>query len=105
MIIRNHDWMGSSSANDPASVVRHGEVNMKSDSLPMVAAVASDTEGKDNGARGEAQDFRTIELNDVERLSHTIGCSIGGLRRVRVISLGAHTLGQFAGDTLRLFAK
>jgi len=73
---------------------------MKPDSLPMVAAVASDTEGKDNGAGGEAQDFRTIKLNDVEGLSRTIGRSICSLGRVRVIPLGAYTLGQFACNTL-----
>jgi hypothetical protein len=97
--------MGSSSTNDSASVVGHGKVNMKPGSLPMVAAVASDTEGEDNGSRGEAQDFRTIELNDVERLSRTIGRSICSLGSVRVIPLGAYTLGQFARDTLCLCKK
>jgi hypothetical protein len=105
VIIRNHDWVGSPSTNDSASVVGHGKVNMKSDSLPMVAAVASDTEGEDNGARGEAQDFRTIELNDVERLSRTIGRSICSLGRVRVIPLGAYTLSQFTRNTLCLRKK
>jgi hypothetical protein len=105
VIIRNHDWVGSSSTDDSASVVGHGKVNMKPDSLPMVAAVASDTEGKDNGAGGEAQDFRTIKLNDVEGLSRTIGRSICSLGRVRVIPLGAYTLGQFACNTLCLCKK
>jgi hypothetical protein len=105
VIICNHDWVGGSCANDSTIVVGHGKVNMKPNSLPVVTTVAGNTEGKDNGARGEAQDFRTIELNDVERLSRTIGHRICGLGRVRIIPLGAHTLCQFTRDTLCLCKK
>ena len=68
--------MGGSGTNDPTGMVGHGKVNMEPNSFPVVATVAGDTEGKDHGARGETQHFRTIELNDVERLSGTIGRSI-----------------------------
>ena len=68
--------MGGSGTNDPTIVVRHGKVNMESNPLPVVATVAGDAKGKDNGAGGKTQDFRAIELNDVERLSGTIGRSI-----------------------------
>lgn len=68
--------MGGSGTNDSTSVVGHGKVDMEPNSLPVVAAVAGDAEGKDNGAGGETQHFRTIELNDVKRLSGTIGRSI-----------------------------
>jgi hypothetical protein len=76
VIIRNHDWMGGSGTNDSTSMVGHGKVNMEPNSLPVVATVAGNTKGKDDGARGETQHFRTIELNDVERLSGTIGRGI-----------------------------
>jgi hypothetical protein len=79
VVIGNHDRMGGSSTNDSTGVVGHGKVDMETNSLPVVATVARNAEGKDNGARGEAQHFRTIKLNDVERLSRTIGRSICGL--------------------------
>lgn len=68
--------MGDSGTNDSTSMVGHGKVNMEPNSFPVVATVAGDTKGEDNGAGGETQHFRTIELNDVERLSGTIGRSI-----------------------------
>lgn len=68
--------MCGSGTNDSTSMIGHGKVNVEPNSLPVVATVAGDAEGKDNGAGGETQHFRTIELNDVERLSGTIGRSI-----------------------------
>jgi hypothetical protein len=68
--------MGGSGTNDSTIVVRHGKVNVEPNPLPVVATVAGNAEGKDNGAGGKTQHFRTIELNDVERLSGTIGRSI-----------------------------
>ena len=65
--------MGGSGTNDSTSMVGHGKVDMEPNSLPVVATVAGDAKGKDNGSRGETQHFRTIELNDVERLSGTVG--------------------------------
>lgn len=94
--------MGSPSTDDSASVIGHGKVNMETNSLAVVTTVTSDTKWKDNSARGEAEDFRAIELNDVERLGRTIGRSICGLGGVRIIPLGAHTLGQLSGDTFCL---
>jgi hypothetical protein len=102
MIVCNHYWMCGSSANNSASVVGHGEMNMEPNSLAVVTTVTCDTQRKDDGTRREAKHFRAVELNDVEGFSCAIGCSICGLDRVRVISLGAHTLGQFSGNTLCL---
>jgi hypothetical protein len=68
--------MGGSGTDNSTSMVGHGKVNMEPNSLPVVATVAGDAKGKDNGARGETQHFGTIELNDIERLSGTIGRSI-----------------------------
>jgi len=105
MIVCNHDRVGDPSTNNPAGVVGHGKMNMEPNSLAVMTTVTSDPQWKHNSARGEAEHFRTIKLNDVERLSCTIGrriCSLGG---VRVIPLGTHTLGQLSGDPLCLCKK
>jgi hypothetical protein len=90
------------STNDSASMVGHGEVNMEPNSLAVVTTVTGDTQRKDNGTRREAEHFGAVELHDIEGLSCAIGRSICCLDRVRVIPLGAHTLGQLSGNTLCL---
>lgn len=77
-------------------------MNMEPNSLAVVTTVTGDTQRKDNGTRREAEHFRTVELNNVERLSCAIGRSICGLGGVGVKPLRAHTLCQFSGDTLCL---
>ena len=85
-------------------MVGHGEMNMEPNSLAVVTTVTGDTQRKDNGTRREAEDFRAVELNNIERLRCAIGRSICCLDRVRVIPLGAHTLGQLSGNTLCLYS-
>ena len=102
VIVCDHYWMCGPGTNNSAGVVGHGEMNMEPNSLAMVTTVTGDTQRKDNGTRREAEHFRTVELNNVERLSCAIGRSICGLGRVRVKPLRAHTLCQFSGDTLCL---
>jgi hypothetical protein len=57
-------------------MVGHGKVNMEPNAFAVVAAITSDTQWEDDSARGEAEHFRAVELNNVERLGRTISCSI-----------------------------
>jgi hypothetical protein len=79
MVVRNHDWMSCPSANDSASVVGHGKVNVEANALAVVTTVTSNTQWEHDSTRGKAEHFRAIKLNDVERLSGAISGGIGCL--------------------------
>lgn len=96
MVIRNHDRARRACPNNATGVIHHCKMDVESDLFTMVAAIASDTQWKDDGAGGKIDDLRAIELDyatGILTLSVLGRGVVGAFARVRIGSCRAYSGG------------
>lgn len=64
VIVRYHDRLRHANTNYSPTVIHHSEMNIETNFLSMVAAIARNTERQDNRTGRKVKDFGTIELDD-----------------------------------------
>lgn len=64
MVVCDHDGPAGACTDNATCVVHHREVDIEASLLSVVPAVAGDAQGEHDGASGEIEHFRTVELDD-----------------------------------------
>jgi len=64
VVVRYHDWFRHASTNYFPTVIHHSEMNIETDFLSMMAAIARNAERQNNRTGRKVKDFGTIELDD-----------------------------------------